>query len=65
MVCVTKDESMFLRSSLPDLQVVQTVHKYYVEESEAVKRLLKNYRSRNVVETHYPAIRGGRRKNGR
>jgi hypothetical protein len=67
MLPITKDESAFLRSAIPGLHIAQTVHKRYVEESRAVKKLLNEYRSKDVVETYpEPKIKtkGGNRKYG-
>jgi len=44
MVNVTKQEVTKLREAFPDLHVTRTVHKYYVEESLRVMKLLREIR---------------------
>ena len=43
-----KNEVKMLRENFPDLHIVRTVHKHYVEESRAVMEFLKAIRSPQV-----------------
>lgn len=45
MTCVTKSEREALRCRFPDLEIVRTVHKYYVVEKPAVMRYLRRLRN--------------------
>ena len=61
MVEITKDTAMFIRKKLPNVCIVKTMKghtsergKYYVEGSNAVLKLISEYKKSEKIIEEYP-----------
>ena len=61
MIKITKDTAMFIREKLPNVCIVKTMSghtsergKYYVEGSNAVLKLISEYKKSEKIIYEYP-----------